>query len=84
MPRPLTLAKKTAALAKLTRPRLFAAFPRQRLFDLLDQYRKHPLIWIVGPPRAGKTTLVASYLDVRKPPALWCQIDSGDSDPAYQ
>jgi len=33
-----------------------------------------------APPGAGKTTLMASYLDARAPAALWYQIDEGDGD----
>jgi LuxR family maltose regulon positive regulatory protein len=39
-------------------------------------------VWIVGPPGAGKTTLVVSYLQVRELTCLWYQVDSGDADPA--
>ncbi|MEO8631197.1 MAG: AAA family ATPase, partial [Betaproteobacteria bacterium] len=70
------------ALAKLTRPRLYGAVARARLFQLLDQRREHPVVWIAGPPGAGKTTLVASYVSEREIPGIWYQIDSGDSDPA--
>ena len=67
-------------LAKINRPRLHSAVPRERLFSLLDASRKHSVIWICGPPGAGKTALVASYLDARGIGGFWYQIDTGDLD----
>jgi DNA-binding SARP family transcriptional activator len=72
----------TAALAKLSRPRLYSAVPRVRLFQQLDEAREHAAIWICGPPGAGKTTLVASYVTEREIPGIWYQVDAGDGDPA--
>ena len=70
------------ALAKLSRPKLYTAIPRARLFQRLDQTREHAAIWVCGPPGAGKTTLVASYVNEREIPGIWYQVDAGDADPA--
>jgi ATP/maltotriose-dependent transcriptional regulator MalT/DNA-binding SARP family transcriptional activator len=69
-------------LAKLTRPHLQDVVPRERLFGVLDELRRYPLIWMAAPPGAGKTTLVGSWLDSRKLAGIWYQVDSGDADPA--
>ena len=76
MPQPRT------SLAKITVPRLFGVVARERLFGAIDGNRGRPLVWVEGPPGAGKTTLVASYLDSRSRPTLWFQVDAGDVDPA--
>ncbi len=75
------MARKAPQLAKLTRPRLHKAVARVRLFAILDDAHEHrPAICVVGPPGAGKTTLVASWLDARKIPGIWYQVDPGDAD----
>ena len=66
------------ALAKITRPRLRGVLPRPRLFRLLDTRRL--LTWVWGPPGAGKTALVAAYLDARRSRYVWYQCDAGDTD----
>ena len=73
---------KRASFAKVSRPRLFGVVPRERLFSFLDENHGRPLVYISGPPGAGKTALVASYLEDRGFPAVWYQIDAGDADPA--
>lgn len=70
-------------LAKLSKPRIRGAVPRERLFDLLDRHRAvHPAIWVAGPPGAGKTVLVSTYLEARELPVVWFEVDGGESDPA--
>jgi LuxR family transcriptional regulator, maltose regulon positive regulatory protein len=69
-------------LAKLTRPRQNAVVARERLFQRLDELLAHPVVWIVGPPGAGKTSLLSSYAEARGRPTLWYQIDPGDVDAA--
>ncbi|OGQ07917.1 MAG: hypothetical protein A2026_22245 [Deltaproteobacteria bacterium RBG_19FT_COMBO_46_12] len=44
--------------------------------------RKQPVIWVCGPAGSGKTTLISSYIEARKIPCLWYQIDEADADPA--
>src|SRR4030043_1796350 len=69
-------------MSKVTRPTLTGIFPRKRLFQFLDRMRKQPVIWVCGPAGSGKTTLISSYLQARKIPCLWYQIDEADADPA--
>jgi len=69
-------------MGKVSRPILSGIYPRKRLFSLLDRMRERPAIWVSGPPGCGKTTLVSSYLEARKLPCLWYQLEAGDADPA--
>jgi ATP/maltotriose-dependent transcriptional regulator MalT/DNA-binding SARP family transcriptional activator len=69
-------------LAKLTRPKLYDAVPRPRLFALLDEAATRPIVWLSGAPGVGKTTLVASYLEARRLRHLWYHCDVGDVDSA--
>lgn len=68
-----------SSLAKLTRPRYSRVLPRERLFRALDE-RQHRIVWVSGPPGAGKTALISSYLQTRSVAHLWYQLDHGDAD----
>jgi len=82
IPRTSSAGRQTVP-PKLTAPRPTRLYPRERLFKLLDHSRKdHRVIWISAPGGAGKTSLVASYLQARKIKPLWYQVDSGDGDVA--
>ena len=69
------------SLAKITRPAPQNIFFRDKFFSILDKCREKPLIWVYAPPGSGKTTLVASYIEARKLPSVWYQVDRGDNDP---
>ncbi len=71
-----------ATLTKITPPKLSAVYHRERLFKLLDEARRRPVVWICGLPGAGKTTLAASYLQARALCTLWYRLDEDDADPA--
>ena len=65
---------------KITRPDAHGLFLRKRLFRTLDAERRRPVIWVSGPPGCGKTALVSSWLEARRIPCLWYQVEMGDSD----
>jgi ATP/maltotriose-dependent transcriptional regulator MalT len=70
-------------LAKLSRPRLYRVTARERLFRALDGLReRHPMAWVAGAPGAGKSALVASWLEARQLASVWYHVDPGDADPA--
>ncbi len=75
-------ARATPLLAKFSQPGTARPVERQRLFARLDAQRHCPLIWVAGPPGAGKTALVSTYLARDKSPALWFRVDEGDADVA--
>lgn len=66
--------------AKISCPKPEGIIPRERLFRLLDQSLNKPIIFVSGPPGSGKTCLIASYIETRKVPCIWYQIDQGDTD----
>ena len=76
------MSARKEAINKISRPRLPTVYARERLFGVLDQSRRYPVVWVSAPAGAGKTTLVSSYLESRHLACLWYQIDSRDADPA--
>ena len=74
------MERDNAVIAKITRPNFARVCQRTGLYGLLDELNTTPLIMVSGAPGAGKTTLVACYVDYRKIPCLWYQLDAGDED----
>ena len=54
--------------AKTGRPPLQRVYPRERLLARLDLCMERPLVWVAGPGGAGKSTLIAHYLELRNLP----------------
>ena len=67
-------------LTKVTRPRIPLIYPRAELYGLLDELSATPLIKVSALPGSGKTTLMSSYIESRKIPCLWYQVDRDDGD----
>jgi LuxR family transcriptional regulator, maltose regulon positive regulatory protein len=66
--------------AKLLRPRLKSAVARVRLQRLLANQAASRVTWLHAPAGAGKTFVLAAYLDARPSPALWYAVDASDRD----
>jgi LuxR family maltose regulon positive regulatory protein len=64
--------------SKIIRPRFAWAQQRSDLLNLFDELRTAPLIMVSGLPGAGKTALVANYVETRNIPCIWYQVDQGD------
>jgi DNA-binding SARP family transcriptional activator len=64
--------------SKIAAPRLAETADNQRLFARLDEALRRPVVWLHGPPGAGKTTLVASYAAARGLRPLWLRLDEDD------
>src|SRR5258706_15974333 len=77
-----TVERPPSVLGKFTRPRPVGALARARLFRALDEARRHPAVWMAGPPGAGKTTLVSTYVEQRRLRTIWYRMHDDDADPA--
>lgn len=76
------MRQESLNIAKITRTRVQSALFRTRLFRLLDCRNGAGIMWVGGSPGSGKSTLVSSYVESRKLPCLWYQVDEGDADVA--
>jgi DNA-binding SARP family transcriptional activator len=76
------MIRQRTTIAKLARPSGRELLPRGRLLDALDAARAGRIVWMDAPCGAGKTSLIASWVEARKLPCLWFTLDPGDADPA--
>lgn len=67
-------------LSKIARPHPPVSYSRADLYNLLDELISKRLIVVSGPPGSGKSNLVASYIESRHLPDIWCRVDRGDND----
>jgi LuxR family maltose regulon positive regulatory protein len=68
---------------KLLPPSSGRVWPRVRVFERLDEaFSACDMLWISASPGAGKSALIASYLQARGLNALWYRVDADDHDPA--
>jgi LuxR family transcriptional regulator, maltose regulon positive regulatory protein len=78
-------AQSSLLATKLVVPRpRWPPVERTRLYDLLQTGTKGPLTLVAGPPGAGKTILLASWVAGGRPPGpvAWVTVDPDDQDPA--
>ena len=85
MPAPPALAKSppsaagSVLLSKITPPACQGWVIRRSRIE--ERIAAGPLTVVTGPPGAGKTTAVASWLAVREGPVAWVTVDRYDSRP---
>lgn len=76
-------ARATAlpAPARAGPPQAHGILRRERLFERLDAAVGSSL-WLAAPAGHGKSSLAASYAQVRGQPCIWLRLSAADADPA--
>ena len=74
------MVPETRNIPKITRPVATGYHGRSRIFEAIDRARARPVVWISGPPGAGKTVVASGYVDARKIPCIWYQVTKSDED----
>ncbi len=59
-----------------------ALVPRLRLVDRVEEGVAKGMVVVSGPAGAGKTMLLASWAERRRPAAAWLSVEPEDADPA--
>ncbi len=75
-------AASAAPLAKLSRPQTAGLIPRPRLFARLERACARGTVWVCAPGGAGKTSLLATWIEAGERAPLWYRVDADDSDAA--
>ena len=68
--------------AKWGTPEISRIYPRERLFEGLDDLGPFACTWVAAPAGYGKTCLLRSYLERSDIAGLWYTLDRSDSDVA--
>lgn len=74
------IKQRAIAYAKTTRPVIGNVVRREALIARFEQSDSWKVAWISGPAGAGKSTLAASYVEARRYPSIWYQLDPDDAD----
>lgn len=72
--------KTSVSLSKISPPYVTKLLPRPRLYLLLNEHRDKKIILIVGQAAQGKSTLIASYIEIETIPAAWINLEPDDSE----
>ncbi len=64
-------------------PERINCLDRNRVFEALDIASEQAAVWVNGPPGAGKSWALASYLEARNFNPLWYLLDKRDNDPVF-